>query len=194
MKIKEKKQVKATQDNKQLVNINKDEGYKDKLLLSKEREIFKDIYNKRLDKIEELSNKIDYDNLKYVAVVTGDEYDFNNLDDPLTLHNNMEKGKISMEKAIEQQYNFRKYSNLIRIGNKNDNQKRTLANINGFYNARDNAVQFIRDYGGMILEARNRALEEQFGKGLKILTPNQILKRLPIALAQVKQVIIQKVY
>ena len=47
-----KKQVKAIQDNKQLVNINKDD-YKDKLLLSKEREIFKDIYNKRLDKIEE---------------------------------------------------------------------------------------------------------------------------------------------
>ena len=46
-----KKQVKAIQDNKQLVSINNDD-YKDKLLLSKEREIFKDIYNKRLDKIE----------------------------------------------------------------------------------------------------------------------------------------------
>ena len=45
-----KKQVKAIQDNKQLVNINNDDDYKDKLLLSKEREIFKDIYNKRLDK------------------------------------------------------------------------------------------------------------------------------------------------
>ena len=44
-----KKQVKAIQDNKQLVNINKDDDCKDKLLLSKEREIFKDIYNKRLD-------------------------------------------------------------------------------------------------------------------------------------------------
>ena len=54
-----KKQVKAIQDNKQLVNINKDDDYKTKLLHSKEREIFKDIYNKRLDKIEELSNKID---------------------------------------------------------------------------------------------------------------------------------------
>ena len=54
-----KKQVKAIQYNKQLVNINKDH-YKDKLLLSREREIFKDIYNKRLDKIEELNNKSDY--------------------------------------------------------------------------------------------------------------------------------------
>ena len=50
-----KKQVKAIQD-KQIININKN-NYKNKLLLSKEREIFKDIYNKRLDKIEELNNK-----------------------------------------------------------------------------------------------------------------------------------------
>ena len=113
-----KKQVKAIQD-KQLLNINNDDDYKDKLLLSREREIFKDIYNKRLDKIEELNNKIDYNNLNYVVVGTGDEYNFNNLDDPLTLLNNIKKGKISMGKAIEQQYNFCKYLTLIRIGNKN---------------------------------------------------------------------------
>ena len=76
------KQIKAIQDNKQSGNINNDE-YKDKLLLSKEREIFKDIYNKRLDKLVELNNKIDYNNLKYIVVSSGDEYDFNNLDDPL---------------------------------------------------------------------------------------------------------------
>ena len=76
-----KKQVKAIQNNKQLVN--KDD-YKDKLLLSKEREIFKDIYNKRLDKIEELSNKIDYTNLKYVSVNNRTSYSFSELEDPLT--------------------------------------------------------------------------------------------------------------
>ena len=72
MKIKEKKQINAIQD-KQLVN-NVD--CKDKLLLSKEREIFKDIYNKRLDKIEELNNKIDYDNLQYAVVNSGKIYNF----------------------------------------------------------------------------------------------------------------------
>ena len=66
------KQTKAIQNN-QLVNINKDDykdkdGYKDKLLLSKEREIFKDIYNKRLDEIEEMNNEIDYDDLDYVIL------------------------------------------------------------------------------------------------------------------------------
>ena len=54
-----------------------------------------------------------------------------------------------------------------------------------FYNARDNTIRFIEDYGKMILEAKRLAIEEQEGKGLKILTPNQMLKRLPIALAQV---------
>ena len=92
-----------------------------------------------------------------------------------------------MNKAIEQQYNFHKYLNIIPIRNKNNNQKGTLANINIFYNARENAIQFIKDYGSMILEVRRLAMEEeQEGKGLKILAPNQMLKRLPIDLAQVK--------
>ena len=153
-----KKQEKAIQDNKQIVNINKDDDYKDKLLLSRKRKIFKDIYNKRHDKIEELSNKIDYNDLNYVVVGTGDKYSFDDLDDPLTLLNNIKKGSISMVKAIDQQYNFRKYLNLIRIGNKNENQKRTLANINVFYNARDNAIQFIQDYDVMILEAKKSSI------------------------------------
>ena len=73
IKYQGKDQVKAIQDNKQLVNINNnDDDYKDKLLLSKEREIFEDIYNKTLDKIEEINNKIDYNNLNYVVVGTGD--------------------------------------------------------------------------------------------------------------------------
>ena len=77
------KQVKSIQD-KQIVNINKDD-YNNKLLLSKEREIFKDIYNKRIDRIEELNNKVDYDNLKYPIYATKDLLDFSELTDPLTL-------------------------------------------------------------------------------------------------------------
>ena len=51
LEINEKK--KAIQDNKeQLVSINNNDDHKNKSLLSKEREIFKNIYNKTLDKIE----------------------------------------------------------------------------------------------------------------------------------------------
>ena len=88
-----KKQVKAIQDNKQLVNINinKDDDYKNKLLLSKEREIFKNIYNKRLDKTEELNNKINYDNLEYFAINSRTTYNFSELADPLTFLNEIKK-------------------------------------------------------------------------------------------------------
>ena len=48
------KQIKAINDNKkQLASI--DENYENKLLISKKREIFKNIYNKDLDKKEELT-------------------------------------------------------------------------------------------------------------------------------------------
>ena len=53
------------------------------------------------------------------------------------------------------------------------------------YNARNDVIKFIEDYSSMIIEARKLAREQE-GTGLKILTPNQMLKRLPIALAQVK--------
>ena len=158
------KQIKAIQDNKkQLISDN---DYKDKLLISKQREIFKDIYNKRLGKIEELNNKIDFDNLKYVP-------------------NDIKEGKISLEEAKEKQKDYYSYLNTTRRGNKNASQKRTLANINILFNARDNAIKYIEDYISMILEAKKLAIEKE-GTGLKILTSNQMLKRLPIALAQMK--------
>ena len=178
------KQTKAIQD-KQLVNINKDVDYKDKLLLSKEREIFKDIYNKRMDKIEELNNKIDYDHLKYVAVNSGKTYDFSTLKDPISLLEAIKKGTITLQEAKNTQQDYLDYLNVIRKGNKNAEQKKTLANINIHFNARDSAIKFIEDYGSMILEAKKLARQQE-GTGLKILTPNQMLKRLPIALAQIK--------
>ena len=63
-------------------------------------------------------------------------------------------------------------------------QRQTLDNINNLYNARDVAIKFIEDYGSTILEAKR--IRRQEGKGLKKLTPNQMLKRLPIALAEIK--------
>ena len=65
-------------------------------------------------------------------------------------------------------------------------QKKTISNIENHFNARNSAIKFIEDCGSMILEAKGLAKEDQKGEGLKILTPNQMLKRLPIALAQIK--------
>ena len=125
------KQIKATQDNKQ--QLISDDDYKNKLLISKEREIFKDIYNKRLDKIEELNNKIYYDDLKYVVESSGDEYRFYKLKDAITFLDDIKKDKILIKEAKYQQQNYYSYLNTIRKGNKSANQKRTLTNINIFF-------------------------------------------------------------
>ena len=51
------------------------------------------------------------------------------------------------------------------------------------YNARKETINFFDDYSSMMSESKNKATE---GTGLKLLTPRQMLQRLPIALAQVK--------
>ena len=51
------------------------------------------------------------------------------------------------------------------------------------YNARSEAIKFYDDYSLTISEAKTKAAK---GKGLKILTPKQMLQKLPIAVAQVK--------
>ena len=61
--------------NKQPVNVNDD--YEDKLLHSKEPEIFGNIYNKRLDKIEEVTKKIDGNDLIFTTSSAGQTIDFN---------------------------------------------------------------------------------------------------------------------
>ena len=92
---------------------------------------------------------------------------------------------MSLEDAKTIQQYYLDYLNIIRKGNKNAEQRKALANINILYSARNNAIKFIEDYGSMILEAKKPAREQE-GTGIKILTPNQMLKRLPIALAQIK--------
>ena len=126
----ENKQVKAIQDNHQLVNINKDYDYKNKLLLSKQREIFKDIYNKRLDQIEEMNNKIGYDDLEYVILSNDMAYNFSVEKDPISLLNDITSGKTTLKEAKDAQQNYLYYLNIIRKENQNDNQKRTLARAN----------------------------------------------------------------
>ena len=132
-----------------------------------------------------MNNKIDYDNLKYAIYSSKKIYNFSELKDPLTLLDEIKKGEMTLEEAKNYEKDYLSYLKNIRKGNKNVEQRQTLANLNMFYNAREEAIKCIEDYGSMILEVK-KLEREQEGTGLKILTPNQMLKRLPIALAQVK--------
>ena len=51
------------------------------------------------------------------------------------------------------------------------------------FNGGNDALKFIEEYGSIILESKRKAIER---KVLKILTPKEMLRRLPIAVTQVK--------
>ena len=53
------------------------------------------------------------------------------------------------------------------------------------YKARHNVIKFFDDYSLMVSEAKHEATKRT---GLKMLTPRQMIQRLPIALVQVKAV------
>ena len=67
-------------------------------MLSKEKEIFKNIYNKRLNKIDELSKKIDYGDLIFIVNSSGLETNFSELKDPVAFLDSIKKPKMSIEK------------------------------------------------------------------------------------------------
>ena len=51
------------------------------------------------------------------------------------------------------------------------------------YKSRQAIIKLFKDYFSIVSEVK---YEIKYGEGIKILTPKQILQRLPIALAQVK--------
>ena len=62
-----------------------------------------------------------------------------------------------------------------------------IKNLNKFYNSREEVINLFRDFTELLSDANYSAKQnETKGTGLKVLTPKQMLQRLPIALAQVK--------
>ena len=74
-----------------------------------------------------------------------------------------------------------KLSDLKIGGKKSNKQKSEKENITNLYNAREEVINFYKDYSGMMHNARYDATPR---KGFKILTTKQMLQRLPIALAK----------
>ena len=67
---------------------------------------------------------------------------------------------------------------------KTTKQKEVINNITRFCLSREEVVNFFRDYVEMLSDTNYNAKEnEAKGKGLKILTPTQMIQRFPIALA-----------
>ena len=69
-------------------------------MLSKERDIFKNIHNKGLDKIDELSKTIDYGYLKFIVNRSGLETDFSELKYPVAFLDSIKKGAGAQDTGV----------------------------------------------------------------------------------------------
>ena len=93
-------------------------------------------------------------------------------------------GEMRLEEAKEQQNIFKSNLNEISRGRfKSEEQKSSLENIKLLYKSREDVIKLFNDYSSVVSEDKHKA---KYGEGPKILTPKQMLQRLPIALAQVK--------
>ena len=90
----------------------------------------------------------------------------------------------------EDQEKFRREFGQIKSGNpkhKCKMQLYTIKNVKNLYDLRQKVIYLFNDYSKIESESIYRSKhDENKGKGLKTLTPQQMLQRLPIAIAQVK--------
>ena len=105
--------MKAIEENKKQLDNNNADDYKNELLISKEREIFKNIFNERLDRIEEFTKNVHFDNLKYFTESGNIEIDLSAKEDTITFLNNIETNKITTKEAKDSQEDFNKYLKMI---------------------------------------------------------------------------------
>ena len=142
--------------------------------------------DERLEKITDLDKKVNSDDLIYRYKGNTADVKFDKFDNALNIINKIQNAEISLADVKNNQEKFKSYLGEIKKGNnkrKSKEQKNALYSIETLYKARNEAIKFYDDYSLIMSEAKIKAVK---GEGLKILTPKQMLQRLPIALAQVK--------
>ena len=92
-----------------------------------------------------------------------------------------------MDDALKKQKELQNKINELQIGRKTSEQEKVITNLENFYESSEEVFNFFRDYTRLIFDSNYKAKQDETkGTGLKILTPKQLLQRLPVALAQVK--------
>ena len=137
--------------------------------------------------MSELYHSVDYNkiNFKYVGPIK--DVIFYEYMNSKQRFNAMKTNEIKFSEVKNKQNEFLNKLSNIKIGKKNAEQREVIDNLNKFYKSREEVINFFRDYIEILSDANYYSKQnETEGKGLKILTPKQMLQRLPIALAQVK--------
>ena len=182
------KQIKAIQDQGHVKTVKKyNYDDEDSAWVSKQKEIFNELADKRLNEISELDKKVNPNDLICRYKGNTPKKEFNSNDNALDLIDKVKNSEIKLAEIKNNQINF--ISNLAEIkrgSEKTKEQKNAIYNIEMLYKARKEAINFFDDYSLMVSEAKTKAKNKISSKGLKILTPKQMLQRLAIALVQVK--------
>ena len=149
------------------------------------------IFNELISKRKELMNKfydsVDYNNIKFEYVGPTEDVRFYEYKNSKELFNTIRDNKIGFSEAKNIQNDFLNKLTNTKIGRKTLEQEKIINNLERVYVSRQDVINFFRDYTEMFSDANYCAKQnETKGAGLKILTPKQMLQRLPIALAQVK--------
>ena len=156
--------------------------------------IFNELINKRKELMNKLYDSVDYNNLKFEYVSRAEDVDFYEYRDSKELFNTIRESNIGFSVAKNKQNEFLNKLTNIKIGKKTLEQKEVINNLERCYISRQEVINFFRYFIEMLCDGNYKAKQnETKRKGLKILTPKQMLQQLPIALAQV-HVTIQKIY
>ena len=154
---------------------------------SKQKDIFNKLADKMLNDIIELDENVNRDDLIYRYKGQTPDEEFNKYDNSLDLMDKIKNSEIKLAEAKNDQIRLKSNLGEIKKGNNKKrlkSKKNVLYIIDMLYKAKNEAIEFFDEYSSMVSEAKDKARNE--GKGFKILTPKQLLLRLPIALAQVK--------
>ena len=119
------KQIKAIQNQGQ-VKIIKKYAYddEDSLLISKQKEIFNELGDKRLNEITELDKKVNHDDLiyRYKSRISDEEFD--KCDNALDLINQIKNCEIKPAEAKNYQAHFKSTLGEIKKGNKKSKEQK----------------------------------------------------------------------
>ena len=126
--------------------------------------------------MSELYDSVDYDNLNFEYVGPTKDVSFYEYKDSEELFNAMKNNQINFSEARIKQNEFLNKLSNTKIGKKTLEQKEVINNLEKFYNSREEVINFFRDYIEILSDANYDAKQnETKGKGLKILTPKQML-------------------
>ena len=144
-----------------------------------------DLRKRSTDKADEDNSNELINEPKKLDVSTKNLIDY---DSPMDLLTDLHNGDISLKEAEKEQDKFELLlDELKKVDKDNISKKQSdmIDKIVNFFNKREEIIAMYED-NLRKTNIKTNIADLRKGKGLKILTPNQMLKGLPIALAQIK--------